>query len=95
MKRKPFPEGWQKVSEDHLQITYCKRIDGRLTYITKGKRVAKNCALTLNERRMYIKRGIIDAVKLIRDSRCLSLREAKDLFDSIRGEVRRYTFKED
>lgn len=57
---------------------------------SQGKRVSRDCLLTLAERRAYVKSGPIAAVKLIRDTRDCLLREAIDLLNQARGKCRSY-----
>lgn len=72
--------------EDNLVIRF-KRADGSVGF--KGKRVGKDCPLSASERREYVEKGAIMAVKFIREFRSLSIREAKDLLDKARGTPRK------
>ena len=74
--------GLRLVFEDRLLSTWRDK-DGR--YMTQGKRVGATCKLTPEERRLYVKKGAVIAIKHMMDSRGLGLAEAKSLFDEERG----------
>ncbi len=50
-----------------------------------GKRVAANCPLTHAERREYVTRGLLYCVKLVKEGRKISLRDATNLVYAARG----------
>lgn len=79
-----------KYYEDRL-VRRFRNPQGRwLAPVFHGKRVGKDCPLTREEVRMYVEHGAIWAVKLIKESRQISLREAKDLLDKARGQQQRF-----
>jgi hypothetical protein len=72
--------GCKAVFENVLCFTVRDK-DGKV-YV-QGKRVPKDFPLSYEERRAYIKGGPIKCVKTIMERRGLSLRQAKDLYDTV------------
>lgn len=70
--------------EDHLVRRFRDETSKQISY--HGKRVPNNCPLTREEIRTYVKIGPIMCIRLIRDRLNCSIKEAKDLLDSVRGE---------
>ena len=75
---------WFKYYEDWLVERYYASGE-RKKLAFKGKRVSKDCPLTREEIRAYVKQGPVECVVMIRDRLHCSLREAKDLLDTTRG----------
>jgi hypothetical protein len=55
------------------------------TISSHGKRVGAQCPLTYAERRVYVTRGIVAAVKAIMVNRSIGLREAHTMLVAARG----------
>ena len=76
---------WMLYWNDWLVRRFMRtRKGGIREYSFHGKRVPKDCPLSREEIRTYVKDGPVEAIKLIR-KRGISIREAKDLLDSVRG----------
>jgi hypothetical protein len=74
MKR--LPQGSYRYHEDRLVVRW-RLPDGK--FVSQGKRVARNCPLTAEERKAYVKYGIAKAVGMVRNRLGFSLRDAWDL----------------
>ena len=70
------------VVNDRLVIRWWDRQRKHLYF--QGKRVGKSCPLTREEVRAYVTKGAITCVRVIRQTRGLSLRDALDLLNSAR-----------
>lgn len=70
--------------EDRLVRRFLHTTDYWGKTSSQGKRVSKSCPLTREEIRAYVEGGAVKCLKLMRDSRKTSLREVKDLLDSVR-----------
>ena len=78
---------YKKVMEDNFRITW-RRPDG--SYAWSGKRVSKDCPITYEERRAYVKHGPIPCIKLMMKTRNIGLTEAWPLLKKERGKVTHY-----
>ena len=76
-------ENHKRVYHEDQLVIRARRPNGNM--IAQGKRVGRDCLLTQAERREYVLRGAVFAVKLIRDSRQVSLAEALNLLNRARG----------
>jgi len=78
-----FPSGYTKYYSDRL-VTRYRLLTSRHDVRFVGKRVSKNCELTREEIRMYVEKYTVSAVKLIMQSRDLSLTESVKLLNKWR-----------
>jgi hypothetical protein len=73
--------GAKPVYRDKL-VAQFKLPNGKL--VRQGLRVPKDCPLTKEERRIYIKLGAVKLVKALMKGRGLSLQESVDLLEASR-----------
>jgi hypothetical protein len=69
--------------EDRLVSIW--RRDGERGAIKRGKRVARDCPLSAEERRVYVKQGSLFCLKLMIDTRKIGLAEATKILNDVRG----------
>ena len=84
-----FPQGWTAYYEDNMVKRWSigKGTERRIASV--GKRVPKNFPLTSDERRIYVKKGIVLLTKTLLDSRNLSLKNAYDMIKVAQGHIYR------
>ena len=73
--------------EDNLVARWYDRKTDRT--FSQGKRVAADCPMTADERKVYVNKGTSEAVVKIMRDRGLTLSEAVQIFRAARGRVRR------
>lgn len=74
---------YKKVAEDRFRITW-RKPDGSYTW--SGKRVGKDCLISYEERRAYVKSGVFACVKLMIKRRGIGLVDAWRMFKKARGD---------
>ena len=84
-----FPQGWSAYYEDSMVKRWSIGKGTKRRIASVGKRVPKNFLLTSDERRVYTKDGIVLLVKILRDNRNLSFKDAYHLIKIAQGHIKK------
>lgn len=77
-----LPKGTWLYQNDRL-VSRWRLPDG--TVVFQGKRVSANCPLTTAERKAYVRKGVVEAVKMVKQRLECDLRTAIDTVSTARN----------
>ena len=79
-------EFWKASCQDNLVLRVIDKRTGNI--LTQGKRLPAGASEDLKKiQRLYVEKSLIHSIKFIKENYDLSLRDAKNCFDLIRGDT--------